>query len=161
MYLERLAKFGLAEPQRNKAMNPAKVKFAYETQKNYSFLDTASLCQFVWGPAWTLYGPDELVALMRAVTGWDATLEEVQQVGERRINLMRAFNAREGVGRDKDTLPKKLFKPLKGGRSDGLFLKQEDMDTALDTYYELAGWDKTSGNPTKEKLTELGLEWIV
>jgi aldehyde:ferredoxin oxidoreductase len=141
-------------------MNPEKVKYAFETQKNYSFLDTASLCQFVWGPAWTLYGPDEIVQLARAVTGWDVTLEEVQQVGERRINMMRAFNAREGVGRDKDTLPKKLFKPLKGGKSDGMFIPPEEIAAALDTYYELAGWDKRTGNPTKEKLADLGLEWI-
>ena len=160
LYLTRLAKLGLTSPQRGKAMNPEKVKFALETQKNYSFLDSSGLCQFVWGPAWTLYGPDEEVALIKAVTGWNVTLEEIQRVGERRINLLRAFNAREGVGRDKDTLPKKLFKPLKGGRSDGLFIPKEEIESALDTYYELAGWDKTTGNPTKEKLAELGLEWI-
>ncbi|MBP7687114.1 MAG: aldehyde ferredoxin oxidoreductase family protein [Thermoflexales bacterium] len=161
MYLDRLAKLGLTEPQRMKAMNPAKVKFAFETQKNYSFLDTASLCQFVWGPAWTLYGPDEIVALMRAVTGWDVTLEEAQQVGERRINMMRAFNAREGVGRELDTLPKKLFKPLKGGKSDGIFISKEELEAALDNYYDLAGWDKATGNPSAAKLAELGLEWLV
>ena len=160
-YLPRLAKLGLTNPQRGKAMNPDKVKFAFETQKNYSFLDTADLCQFVWGPAWTLYGPEEMVEFMRAVTGWDVTLEEVQKIGERRINMMRAFNAREGIGRDKDTLPKKLFKPLKGGRSDGLFIPKEELESALDTYYELAGWDKATGNPTKEKLHELGLEWVM
>ena len=82
------------------------------------------------------------------------TIEEVQQVGERRINLMRAFNAREGAGRDQDILPKKLAQPLKGGASDGFFVSQEE----LDVYYELAGWNKTSGNPQKEKLIELGLE---
>jgi aldehyde:ferredoxin oxidoreductase len=160
LYLTRLARLGLTRPQDNEVMNPEKVKYAFETQKKYSFLDTASLCQFVWGPAWTLYGPDEIVQMAKAVTGWDVTLEEVQQVGERRINMMRAFNAREGVGRDKDTLPKKLFKPLKGGKSDGMFIPPEEIATALDTYYELAGWDKRTGNPTKEKLAELGLEWI-
>jgi aldehyde:ferredoxin oxidoreductase len=160
LYLTRLAKLGLTTPQDGDAMNPEKVKYALETQKNYSFLDTASLCQFVWGPAWTLYGPDEIIQLAKATTGWDVTIEEVQQVGERRINLMRAFNAREGVGREKDTLPKKLFKPLKGGKSDGVFIPPDEIATALDTYYELAGWDKRTGNPTKEKLAELGLEWI-
>lgn len=161
LYLTRLAKLGLTSPQRGKVMNAEKVKFAFETQKNYSFLDTAALCQFVWGPAWTLYGPDEEVAMMKAVTGWDVTLEEIQRVGERRINMLRAFNAREGATRDQDTLPKKvLTQPLKGGRSDGLFVPKDELDAALDTYYELAGWDKTTGNPTKEKLAELGLEWI-
>jgi aldehyde:ferredoxin oxidoreductase len=159
-YLPRLAKLGLTSPQRGKAMNADKVKFAFETQKNYAFLDTAALCQFVWGPAWTLFGPDDQVTFMQAVTGWDVTLEEIQQVGERRINMMRAFNAREGAGRDKDTLPKKLFKPLSGGRSDGLALPPEEFESALDTYYDLAGWDKATGQPTKEKLAELGLEWV-
>lgn len=32
-------------------------------------------------------------------------------MGERRINLMRAFNSREGIGKSADTLPKKLFQP--------------------------------------------------
>ncbi len=160
LYLTRLAKLGLTAPQPMQDLGAEKVKFAFETQKNYSFLDTASLCQFVWGPAWTLYGPEEIVRLARAVTGWDVTIEEVQQVGERRINMMRAFNAREGVGRDKDTLPKKLSQPLKGGASDGFFISKEELDAALDIYYELAGWDKTTGNPQKEKLAELGLEWI-
>jgi aldehyde:ferredoxin oxidoreductase len=159
-YLPRLALLGLTNPQRGKAMNADKVKYAFETQKNYSFLDTADLCQFVWGPAWTLYGPQEMVDFMKAVTGWDVTLDEVQQVGERRINMMRAFNAREGVGRDKDTLPKKLFKPLTGGRSDGLALAKEEFESALDMYYDLAGWDKATGKPTKAKLAELGLEWV-
>jgi aldehyde:ferredoxin oxidoreductase len=160
LYLTRLAKLGLTNPQPMETLNAEKVKYAFETQKNYSFLDTASLCQFVWGPAWTMYGPDEIVRMAKAVTGWDVTIEEVQQVGERRINLMRAFNAREGTGRDKDTLPKKLAQPLKGGASDGFFISKEELETALDAYYELAGWDKQSGNPTQKKLAELGLEWI-
>jgi aldehyde:ferredoxin oxidoreductase len=160
LYLTRLAKLGLTNPQPMEALNAEKVKYAFETQKNYSFLDTASLCQFVWGPAWTMYGPDEIVRMAKAVTGWDVTIEEVQQVGERRINLMRAFNAREGAGRDQDTLPKKLAQPLRGGASDGFFVSKEELEAALDVYYELAGWDKTTGNPKQAKLAELGLEWI-
>jgi aldehyde:ferredoxin oxidoreductase len=160
LYLTRLAKIGLTNPQPMEALNAEKVKYAFETQKNYSFLDTASLCQFVWGPSWTMYGPDEIVRMARAVTGWDVTIAEMQQVGERRINLMRAFNAREGAGRDQDTLPKKLAQPLKGGASDGFFVSKEELEAALDVYYGLAGWDKTTGNPQQEKLAELGLEWI-
>ncbi len=162
LYLRRLKVFGLVNPQRGRAMNEEKVKFAYLTQLNYSFLDTATLCQFVWGPAWTLYGPDEEAAMMKAVTGWDVTIDEIQKVGERRLNMLRAFNAREGAGRDKDTLPKKvLSKPLVGGRSDGRTVPPEELDFALNAYYELAGWDKVTGMPTAKKLTELGLGWIV
>ncbi|MER3513441.1 MAG: hypothetical protein C4310_02765 [Chloroflexota bacterium] len=107
LYLNRLARLGLTSPQRPKDMNEEKVRFALTTQYTYSALDTLTLCQFVWGPSYQLYGPDELVALVRAATGWDdVTLEEIQQIGARRLNLMRAFNAREGIGRDRDTLPK-------------------------------------------------------
>ncbi|HLF25643.1 MAG TPA: aldehyde ferredoxin oxidoreductase family protein [Anaerolineae bacterium] len=161
LYLRRLKVLGLTNPQKGRVMNEEKVRFAYRTQLNYSFLDTATLCQFVWGPAWTLFGPEQEVALMKAVTGWDVTIDEIQTVGERRLNLLRAFNAREGVGRDKDTLPKKvLSRPLKGGRSDGRTVTPEELDFALNTYYELAGWDKTTGMPTQAKLEELGLGWI-
>ncbi len=161
LYLRRLKVLGLVDPQRGRVMNEEKVKFAYRTQLNYSFLDTATLCQFVWGPAWTLYGPDEEVAMMRAVTGWDVTIDEIQRIGERRLNMLRAFNAREGAGRDKDTLPKKvLHRPLQGGRSDGRTVAPEELDFALNAYYEMAGWDKASGMPTQAKLNELGLGWI-
>ena len=51
------------------------------------------LCQFVFGPAWTLFGPQETVEMVKAVTGWDVTLDELMKVGERRLNMMRVFNA--------------------------------------------------------------------
>jgi aldehyde:ferredoxin oxidoreductase len=161
LYLRRLKVLGLVDPQKGWLMNEEKVKFAYRTQLNYSFLDTATLCQFVWGPSWSLYGPEDEAAMMKAVTGWDVTIDEIQTIGERRLNMLRAFNAREGAGRDKDTLPKKLFKPLKGGKSDGRLVKPEELESALDTYYGLAGWDKASGMPTQAKLEELGLGWVM
>lgn len=162
LYLNRLARLGLTSPQRPKDMNEEKVRFALITQYTYSALDTLTLCQFVWGPSYQLYGPDELVALVQAATGWDdVTLEEIQQIGARRLNLMRAFNAREGIGRDHDTLPKKLFQPLKGGRTEGLALDRQEFETALDQYYQMAGWDPETGFPKRETLEALGLGWVM
>ena len=161
LYLNRLARLGLTSPQRPKDMNEEKVRFALTTQYIYSALDTLTLCQFVWGPSYQLYGPDELVALVRAATGWDdVTLEEIQQIGARRLNLMRAFNAREGIGRDRDTLPKKLFQPLKGGRTEGLALDPQEFEAALEQYYRMVGWDPLTGFPRRETLEALGLEWV-
>jgi aldehyde:ferredoxin oxidoreductase len=161
LFLNRLARLGLTAPQKPKDMNEDKVRFALYTQYNYSALDTLTLCQFVWGPSYQLYGPDELVEMVRAATGWeDVTIEEIQAMGARRINLMRAFNAREGMGRDRDTLPKKLFQPLKGGRTDGVALDHQEFETALEQYYQMAGWDATTGYPKRETLDALGLEWV-
>src|SRR5215216_377040 len=97
--LNRLKLIGLSEPQPSYSLTPEKVRYAYLTEIFYSMLDSAELCQFVFGPAWTLYGPAETVEMIRAVTGWDITVEELMTVGERRLNLFRIFNAREGLDR--------------------------------------------------------------
>jgi aldehyde:ferredoxin oxidoreductase len=142
-------------------LSDEKVGFAWTSQKFYSALDTLGLCQFVWGPSWQLYGPTETVELLQAGTGWDATMEELLQIGERRISLMRAFNAREGIGKNADTLPKKLFQPLEGtGPSAGVALTTEEFERARESYYRLAGCDPQTGYPTRAKLAELGLDWV-
>jgi aldehyde:ferredoxin oxidoreductase len=146
-------------PQEDRVMNREKARLALYTQWTYSFMDSADLCQFVWGPSWQLSGTAEMAELMTAATGWETTIADVQRIGERRLNLMRAFNAREGAGRDRDTLPRRLHEePLQGGVSEGLFVPREELEAALDDYYDLAGWDVATGMPGRAKLEELGLE---
>ncbi|MCC6192748.1 MAG: hypothetical protein IT318_27320 [Anaerolineales bacterium] len=133
----------------------------YRTQLFYSCLDTVNICQFVFGPAWHRYGPEELVRVVRAVTGWkDVTVAELMRLGERRLNMLRAFNAREGVGREADVLPGKLAKALLGGKSDGVGVPPEEVEQAKARYYALACWDPTRGNPTRAKLEALELGWV-
>ena len=65
------------------------------------------------------------------------------------------------MNRRQDTLPDKFFtRALQGGPSAGWKLDREEYETALDQYYELCGWDSQTGNPGREKLTELGLAWV-
>ena len=162
LYMERLKLLGFDHTLAPRSLDADKVRFAWKTQQFYSFLDTATLCQFVWGPAWTLYGPQETVAFVQAVTGWkDFTLEELLRIGERRINMLRAFNTREGIDRKADALPAKFFVPLTGeGPTAGVALEQAEVEAAKDEYYRLAGWDAASGNPTPATLQRLGLEWV-
>ncbi|HEC23362.1 MAG TPA: aldehyde:ferredoxin oxidoreductase [Chloroflexi bacterium] len=159
-YEERMKALGLTDPQPKYSLTDEKVRYALTTQYLYSCLDSINICQFVFGPAWQLYGPDDLVEMVRAVTGWDVTLDELMRVGERRLNLLRAFNAREGLGREQDRLPPKLWKALKGGPTDGFRLEPEEIERAKDVYYALAGWDVSTGVPTRARLVELGLEWV-
>jgi aldehyde:ferredoxin oxidoreductase len=158
-YPERMAELDLLDPQPRDVLNAEKVRFAVYTQRLYSLLNTVGVCQFVWGPSWHLYGPGQLVDMVRAVTGWNVSLWELMKVGERSLNMMRAFNAREGFTRAEDKLPPKLFQPLTGGRSDGVAVTEEEMDAALPTYYAMCGWDP-EGRPTRPKLEELGLVWV-
>lgn len=157
--LDRLKMIGLNEPQQKYSLTNEKVRFALKGELFYSMMDSLELCQFVWGPAWTLYGPKETAEMVNAVTGWDVTIDELMVVGERRLNMMRTFNAREGLDRKNDKLPRKFFKPLKGtGPTAGVALDIEEFEEALDHYYKLNGWTQ-NGVPTREKLQELNLGW--
>jgi aldehyde:ferredoxin oxidoreductase len=157
--LNRLKLLGLGTPQPGYSLTEEKVRFAYLTEVFYSMLDSVELCQFVFGPAWTLYGPAETVMMINSVTGWGVTVEELMAVGERRLNLFRTFNAREGLNRNADKLPKKFFKALKGtGPTAGFALTHEELESALDNYYKFAGWS-SDGIPTRDTLKKHDIEW--
>ncbi len=142
-------------------LDDEKVRFAYNSQCFYSLADTLCLCQFVWGPSWQLYGPSELVEVCRYGLGWDTSLYELMLVGERRINMMRFFSAREGFSRAEDELPSRLFKPLPEGPSSGISLSREEFEAAMDLYYRIAGWTHEEGHPTEATLKRLSLGWLI
>ena len=139
--------------------NLAKVRMTVYSQLYYSILDTLSLCMFCWGPG-NLFTYQDLVDLVRYATGWEVTLWELMKVGERRINMMREINARRGFSRAHDILPERLYEPLPDGPSKGRHVEADSFRGMLDQYYALMGWDPESGNPRKDKLLELGLEWV-
>ena len=157
----RLAQLGITELQEPGAITDDKVRYLATTQRAYSAYDSFDLCSFVYGIGWQLYSPEETAQMIRLATGWDFSLEEFLRVGERRINLMRAFNAREGLTREQDQLSKKFFKPLQGtGPNAGVHYTEGEFEHMKDVYYEFVGWDKETGNPTPDKLESLGLGWI-
>jgi len=158
--LNRLMEIDLKEPAPFRSLGAEKVRFAAYTQIFYSMMDSLELCQFVYGPTWTLYGPKETADMIQAVTGWKVSVFELMKVGERRINMMRAFNVREGFSRKDDQLPVKFFKPLVGeGPTAGVALDPEEFNNALDLYYQMMGWNE-NGIPTPGKYSELGIEWV-
>ena len=90
------------------------------------------------------------------------TIDELITLGERRLNMMRVFNAREGINRNQDQLPEKFYKkPLKGGPTDGWKIDKSEFETALEEYYRQCGWDIDSGAPRRETLGRLGLSWVL
>ncbi|MCB0037586.1 MAG: hypothetical protein KDE51_26325, partial [Anaerolineales bacterium] len=160
-YQKPLNEIGLNKPQSPKVLNEDKVEFALKTQYAYSAADTISVCQFVYGPTWQLYSASDMAELMSAATGWDYTVEDIQAIGQKRVNMMRAYNAREGLTRDQDTLPQKLFKKaLEGGRSDGIIIEDDELQAGMDIYFEQAGWDKVTGVPSRQTLETVGLGWV-
>ena len=42
-----------------------------------------------------------------------------------------------------------------------MVIERETLEGMKDAYYEFRNWDKETGKPSKEKLNELGLEFLV
>ncbi|MCF6462178.1 aldehyde ferredoxin oxidoreductase family protein [Clostridium sp. Cult1] len=142
-------------------LDDEKVRFAFNTQCFFSLMDILCLCQFVWGPSWQLFGPKDVVELAKVAIGWDTSIHELMLIGERRINMMRYFNAQAGFDKKDDYLPDRLFEPFQEGPSKGIALDREKFEKSLETYYEIAGWDQETGNPTTGTLKKLSLGWLL
>ena len=77
--------------------------------------------------------------------------------GERSLNLKRAINNKLGVTRKDDHIPDITRKALKEGGTAGI---EPDMDLMLKEFYSISNWDWETGKPNKEKLMELGLDFV-
>jgi aldehyde:ferredoxin oxidoreductase len=160
VYLGNLAWLGLTTPVPATDLGREKVEFTLVTQYWTSVTDVLTLCQFDWGATWQLYGPERMVEVINAVTGWETTREELLTLGARRVVMQRWFNAREGFTRADDRLPPRVYEALVGGASDGMTITRDEMEHALDLYYAMAGWDVETGIPLPATLEQLGLAWM-
>ena len=97
--------------------------------------------------------------VVQAVTGWDVDTKELMIVGARRVNLMKVFNAREGFTARGRQAFQAAARAAQRWRQHGLQITEEELEAAKDLYYRLAGWDVETGNPTAERLEELGIGW--
>ncbi len=101
---------------------------------------------------------EDWAGLISSLMGIEYTADDFRKTGERIYNLERAYIIREGFTRADDTLPPRLLEdPMPEGPAEGHVV---DLDILLDAYYKYRGWDE-QGRPTKEKLRELDLEWLI
>ena len=143
-------------------INMEKVPILVLSQRLVSAIDSWAVCQFCYH-TWTIFNVEDLVEVIQAATGWRYTLHELMQVGERRLNLLRVFNEREGFTVQDDDLPQRLFEDalLDDGPTGGRVVVREDFLRCRDEYYRMVGWDPDTGNPSAAKLRELGLGWTL
>src|SRR6266851_1006165 len=134
-----------------------KPEFAVRSQHFTAVDDSLVLCRFTSERGFGLFVDEPYARMVRAVTGWDMTVEELERVGERVINLERLFNVREGTRRKDDVLPwRVMHEPIPDGPSAGMHCPPEELSVMLDRYYALRGWD-AEGVPTRDRLGALGL----
>jgi len=130
------------------------VKF-YEDMR--AFQHSLQVCIFAFktgNTPWT----QSLAEAYSGITGHDISGRDVMTIGERIINLERAYNIREGLTRKDDSLPKRFLKePLTEGETKGVVV---NLGLMLDEYYKALGWDNETGFPTRQKLEQLGLQEV-
>jgi aldehyde:ferredoxin oxidoreductase len=156
--LELSRPLGIDRLQPSTATTPEKVRSYAILSEFWSALDALLVCPFASAPV-RILSLDEVAGIVRAVTGWDTDPAEVLGWGARRIQLMRVYNLREGIGADQDTLPDRFFDaPIDTGRFAGQAIDRRAFRAMVGNYYERMGWD-ASGVPTAATLARHGLEW--
>jgi aldehyde:ferredoxin oxidoreductase len=149
---------GITVAQPARVLNDEKMKHFYILEKWVSLEKVIGYCFF--GPApRSFILSDEVLTSVNAATGWNMTIEEALQIGERATNMARVFNMREGFSRKDDTLPERLFQGLENGPLAGNAIPRDEFERALTILYTLKGWDAETGRPTRERLEALSLGW--
>ena len=106
--------------------------------------------------------PKHLVDLLHVGGGPKITTEELMEASTRVRHLQRAYEAREGMTREHDRLPKSFYRELKSDQeSKGkMALDAAELEQLKDEYYQLRGWNVQTGIPTQETLERYGLKEI-
>ena len=159
-WLESVSPMGILEPVSALEPGPEKIRLFRHIQLVWNLWNCLGICNFCAQPLGAL-SLNEVLKTVQCVTGWDTSLFELMKVSERGMAMARMFNLREGFGREHDTWPERLFEPLPDGPNKGQTFTKEDLEKAKDLYYEMMGWDKEDGKPSRGKLIELNLDWLL
>jgi len=124
---------------------------AAKCQDYFALLNSLVLCAFmVDGGDMPFSGVKDL---FNAITGWDYSIEDLIEAGERIFTVQRLINIGDGYNAATDVLPKKMLQPAKEGFRAG---KVPPFKELMEDYYNLRGWDE-NGEPTQRTMDRLGL----
>ncbi len=135
-----------------------KATAVFETENAYCIRDALIVCWYSvsWPP---IFWMNDFAEMLPLVTGEESfgDIARLTEIGERQVTLKRLFNAREGISRKDDKLPRRFtHEPMPEGPGKGQVV---DLEPMLDDYYRLRGWDRETGLPTNDTLRRLSLEW--
>jgi len=145
-------------PDFDHATIEGKAEYAMRSQHYTAVGDSLVLCRFTGERGFGMLLNEHFASMVNGVTGFNLSTEDVEQIGERIINLERAYNVREGIRRADDVLPYRVMhEPIPFGPSKGRYCPPDELNRMLNEYYTLRGWT-SDGVPTKARLAALGLE---
>ena len=135
-------------------VGPDKVRRFLYSQFWSSFRNCAGICVFL------PYTHNQFPEIIQGLTGWNVTDWDLMKVGERTLNMTRAFNVREGFTKADDIFPKRIHEAFTSGPLADVGYGEAKLSEAVSLYYDMAGWDRETGVPGKGKLQELDIEWV-
>jgi aldehyde:ferredoxin oxidoreductase len=111
-------------------------------------------CMFLY---WAFPSVDVFMDFMRAVSGWDLTVDELIKTGERIANIRHTFNLREGLNPLQYEIPGRIMghPPLEEGPLAGVTVDEETLDSE---FLAAMDWHLKTTKPSRKKLQELDLE---
>ena len=113
------------------------VRYAIESEDKAALMDSLILCKFLRRVLEDFHA--ESAAMLRAVTGWDVTADELRDTARRILSAKRQFNLLAGWTPDEDTLPDRFFNaPLPN--DPGAMLSRERLEELVAEYHRQRGW---------------------
>ena len=120
-----------------------------------ALMDSLIVCKFLRKCFEDFYS--EAAELLRSITGWNCSSDELRQTGERMQTLKKLFNIRQGWRPQDDWLPQRLLsETLPTGVARGVGLTADELREMIRSYYHARGWDENGFIPER-KLRELGI----
>ena len=119
----------------------------------------------IWNTAaWNVEWIDraELAELYSAATGWETSVNDLEKLTMKQLNLEKALNLRFTDFDRKDDMPtqRALNEPVPKGNLAGFKIDEAKWNKMLDDYYDLHGWDRETSYPTRKSLAGFGLESV-
>ncbi len=113
------------------------VRHAIETEDKAALMDSLILCKFLRGVFEDFH--TETAEMLRYVTGWDVTADELRETAKRIVAAKRQFNLQAGWTLDEDTLPERfLDTPLPSDPEASL--SRERLECLVAEYHRQRGW---------------------
>jgi len=144
--LDHARAIGITERIPMEEFSERKVKQLVALSTLWSACDTLNFCIFA-SPPTRVFSVEQVARLVAVITGWPAAPADLVGWGKQRLDLMRAYNYREGLTAADDWLPERFFRdPIDTGRFKGRTIDATRFRESLRQYYVAMGWSE-EGNP--------------
>jgi aldehyde:ferredoxin oxidoreductase len=113
------------------------VRHAIDTEDKAALMDSLILCKFLRRVLEDFHG--ESAAMLRAVTGWDVTADELRETARRIVATKRQVNLLAGWTPAEDTLPERFFNSPLPNDPEAV-LTRERLQELVAEYHRQRGW---------------------